>query len=88
MNLPFLIPGQRRFPEEETNREDGDTANFDPHDLEDAIRGLYRGAKSLKLAATILLLNLCSVHGVNNSSVDELFSILHGHILPEGNSLP
>jgi hypothetical protein len=70
------------------NREDGDTANFDPHDLEDAIRGLYRGAKSLKLAATILLLNLCSVHGVSNSFVDELFSILHGHILPEGNSLP
>jgi hypothetical protein len=80
--------GAEEVPEDETNREDGDTTNFDPHNLEDAIRGLYRGAKSSKLAATILLLNLFNVHGVSNCFVDELFSILHSYILPEGNSLP
>jgi hypothetical protein len=62
-------------------------ANFDLHALEDAVSGLYMGAKSSKLTATILLLNLCSVHGVNNYFVDELFSILHSHILHEDNSL-
>jgi hypothetical protein len=68
--------------------EDEGDANFDPHALEAAVRGLYTGAKSSTLAATILLLNLCTIHGVSNCFVDELFSILHGHILPEGNSLP
>jgi hypothetical protein len=84
----FPDSGIEDVPEDETNREDGDTANFDLHNLEAAIRGLYRGAKSSKLAATILLFNLYSVHGISNYFVDELFSILHGHILSEGNSLP
>jgi hypothetical protein len=75
-------------PEDENNREDGDITNFDPHALEDAVRGLYTEAKSSKLAAIILLLNLNSLHGVSNCFVDKLFSILHGHILLEGNSLP
>jgi hypothetical protein len=68
--------------------EDGGDANFDPHALEAIVQGLYSGAKSSTLAATILLLNLCIIHGVSNYFVDELFSILHGHILPENNSLP
>jgi hypothetical protein len=68
--------------------EQGGNAHFDPQALEDAMTSLYTGTKSSTLAATILLLNLCSVHGVSNCFVDELFTILHGHILPEGNCLP
>jgi hypothetical protein len=75
-------------PEDGQYAEDGESPNFDPHALEDALRGLYSRAKSSKLASTILLLNLCTVHGVSNCFADELFSILHGHILPDGNSLP
>jgi hypothetical protein len=61
--------------------------NFDPNVLEEAIRSLYKGAKSTKLAATVLLVNLCTIHGVSNCFVDELFTILHGHLLPRGNCL-
>jgi hypothetical protein len=75
-------------PENKNKGEDGDTANFDLHALDNAVYGLYMGAKSSKLATTILLLNLYSVHGVSNCFIDELFSILHGHILLEDNLLP
>jgi hypothetical protein len=61
---------------------------FDPQVLEDAIKPLYRGAKSTELAATILLMNLCTVHGVSNNFTEELFALLHGHLLPPNNSLP
>ena len=36
----------------------------------------------------ILLMNLCIIHRVNNNFLDELFTILHHHLLPEGNILP
>jgi hypothetical protein len=62
--------------------------HFDPTMLEEAIQELYKGSRSTKLAATILLMNLCIVHGVSNNFVDELFTILHCHLLPEGNRLP
>jgi hypothetical protein len=68
--------------------EEGANANFDPQALEDAVTGLYTGAKSSTLATTILLLNLCTVHGMSNCFVDELFTILQDHILLEGNFLP
>ena len=61
---------------------------FDEHDLHKAMRQLYRGARCTKLAATILLMNLYTVHGVSNNCADELFAILHEHILPEENCLP
>jgi hypothetical protein len=67
--------------------EDGNV-QFDSDGLEEAVGALYKGAKSSTLAATILLLNLCTVHGVSNCFMNELFCILHGHILPDGNSLP
>jgi hypothetical protein len=63
-------------------------STFDPQVLEDAIKPLYRGAKSTELAATILLMNLCTVHGVSNNFIEELFALLHGHLLPPDNSLP
>jgi hypothetical protein len=68
-------------------KEDGNV-QFDSDSLEEAVGGLYEDAKSSTLAATILLLNLCTVHGVSNCFVNELLCILHGHILPDGNSLP
>jgi hypothetical protein len=63
-------------------------ANFDPEPLEEALQELYVGARSTKLAAIILVMNLCTVYGISNSFVDELFAILHTHILLEQNSLP
>jgi hypothetical protein len=41
-----------------------------------------------KLAATILLMNLCTVHGVSNNFADELFTIMHCHLLSAGYTLP
>jgi hypothetical protein len=56
--------------------------DFDPTLLEEAIQELYDGSHSTKLAATILLMNLYMVHGVSNNFADELFTILHCHLLP------
>jgi hypothetical protein len=68
--------------------EDHETSDhFDPTILKEAIQELYEGLRSTKLAATILLMNLCTVHGVNNNFADEFFTILHRHLLPEGNRL-
>jgi hypothetical protein len=44
-----------------------------PHDLEDAIQELYDGAKSYVLAATILIMTICTIHGVSNKFADQLF---------------
>jgi hypothetical protein len=84
----FRDPVDEELPLDGNDGDKGGNAEFDPHALEDVVRGLYSGAKSSTLAATILLLNLCIIHGMSNYFVDELFSILHSHILPEGNSLP
>jgi hypothetical protein len=55
--------------------------------LEKTIQELYKGSRSTKLAATMLLMNLCTVQGVSNNFADELFTILHCHLLPRGNIL-
>jgi hypothetical protein len=73
----------------ETNAPDAsENDTFDPHALEEAIRPFYRGAKCTQLAATILLMNLCTVHGVTNGFADELFTILNSHLPPTENVLP
>lgn len=54
--------------------------------LEDAMKELYTSAKCTKLLATILLMNLCTIHGVSKFFVDE-FAFLHLHLLPEPNYL-
>ena len=36
--------------------------SFDLNTLKEAMKGLYKGAKCTKLAATILLMNLCTIH--------------------------
>jgi hypothetical protein len=82
-NLPDPVASS----DEEVDTE-GNGDRFDPAMLEEAIQELYAGSRSTKLAATILLMNLCTVHGVSNNFVDELFTILHRHLLPEGNYLP
>jgi hypothetical protein len=60
---------------------------FDPTMLEEAIQELYEGSRSIKLATTISFINLCIVQGMNNNLADELFTILHCHLLPKGNIL-
>ena len=61
---------------------------MDARVLEESLEGLYEGSRSSKLASTVLLMNLCTVHGVSNHCANELFSILHLHLLPENNTLP
>jgi hypothetical protein len=61
---------------------------FDAEILEEALFELYPGAHSTKLAATILIMNLCTIHGVSNTFANELFAILHAYLLPQENSLP
>ena len=61
---------------------------FDPALLEEAIQELYDGSRSMMLEAMILVINLCTIHGINNKFVDELFIILYCYLLPKGNTLP
>ena len=73
----------------ETSMEnEAEDRSFNPHALEEAIRPLYRGASCTQLVATILLMNLCTVHGVTNGFIDEMFTILNAHLLPKENALP
>jgi hypothetical protein len=65
--------------------EDG---NFDATALDESVEVLYEGARSSKLATTVLLMNLCTVHGVSNTCANELFTLLHEHVLPKHNTLP
>jgi hypothetical protein len=60
----------------------------DPRELETAIEELYHGAKSSVLAATILIMTLCTVHGVSNKFADQLFTLFREHLLPSENMLP
>ena len=65
---------------------DNDTY-FNPNNMEEAIQELFSGSKCIKLAATILLMNLCTVQKVSNNFAEELFTLLHSHILLEKNCL-
>ena len=71
----------------EADMEDGDL-NFDATVMEESLQPVYDGSRSTKLAATVLLMNLCTVHGISNQCANELFSLLHSHLLPENNTLP
>ncbi len=51
------------------------------------MKELYVGEKCTKLRATILFVNLCTMHGIINKFVDELFALLHQHLLLEPNYL-
>jgi hypothetical protein len=49
--------------------------SFDLVALEEAIKELYKGSKCTKLVATILLMNLWTMRGINKFA-DELFTLL------------
>ena len=46
-----------------TEGDDAQETTFDANALEDSMEALYKGARSSKLATTVLLMNLCTVHG-------------------------
>jgi len=73
---------------EEATTYEPENPNFDPKALEDAIKELYGGSKCTKLTAIILFMNLCIVHGINNKFANELFTLLHFHLLHVDNCLP
>ena len=68
------------------NAEEG--SNDDPRRLEEAMEELYHGARSSVLAATILIMTLCTIHGVSNKFADQLFTLFREHLLPSENLLP
>ena len=76
---------EQRHDQEQSAEE---AVNFDWTALEESMGILYDGARSSKLAATVLLMNLCTVHGMSNACANELFGILSKHVLPENNTLP
>ena len=49
---------------------------------------LFDGSPMNQLGTMLMLLNLCSVHGVSNNLTDELFSLLGQDLLPRGNTMP
>jgi hypothetical protein len=54
----------------------------------EACESLYTCAHNIKLTITMLLMNVCQVHGVSKKFVDELSALLHLHLLPRDNCLP
>jgi hypothetical protein len=67
-------------PPEEENEDD-------PRVLVEAMEELYHGTRSSVLAATILIMTLCMIHGVSNKFADQLFTLLCKHLLPSENQL-
>ena len=61
---------------------------FDAIVMDKSLQPLYNGARCSQLASTILLMNLCTIHNISNQCANELFTLLHSHILPENNTLP
>ena len=57
------------------------------HELKEAIQELYDGAKSSVLAATILIMTLCTIHGVSNKSANQVFALFCLHLFPNENRL-
>ncbi len=49
---------------------------------------LYEGSSTSMLLTTLLFLNLRTIHGISNSFMDELFSLLRKESLPKGNKMP
>ncbi len=48
----------------------------------------YEGCPNSRFASILLLLNLISTHGVSNTFVDELFTLLWVDLFPKDNNLP
>ncbi len=56
--------------------------------LQGSCQLLYPSTCPTKLAATMLLMNICTFHGVSNKFVDELMCLLHTYLLSLNNCLP
>jgi hypothetical protein len=54
--------------------------SFDLVASEDTMKELYVGARCIKLASTIVLMNLYTKHGIIHKFADELFALLHLHL--------
>ena len=67
---------------------DEEGGNDDPRVLEEAMKELYHGARSSVLVATIIIMALCTIHGVSNKFADSLFTLFWNHLLPSENLLP
>lgn len=67
---------------------DGNTNGSQNTDMDELLPPLYEGSPMNRLGTILMLLNLCSIHGVNNNCQDELFSLLKIDILPRPNTLP
>jgi len=65
-----------------------DDISMEANCLWEACQPLYPGAKSTKLASTLLLMNICTVHSILNKFMDQLLALLHEHLLPLDNILP
>jgi hypothetical protein len=88
-SMPNIFEGNALKEQKEANGTYSKHENNDEHlvGLRDACRFLYLRAPSSKLALTMLLMNVCIVHGVSNKYVNELLSLLHKYLLPLGNFL-
>jgi hypothetical protein len=61
--------------------DDGNNITSNPTTLKDVGAKFYQGSRSTELVATnILLMNLCTIHGVINKLCNGLFTLLHDNI--------
>jgi hypothetical protein len=77
MNLPNLGPNT-----------EGDYKNTMTNMWKEAQIAFYEGCPINRLVTIPLLLNVCTMHGVSNAFVDELFSLLKLDLFPKDNTMP
>jgi hypothetical protein len=65
-----------------------DDISIETNCLWETCQPLYNDARCTKLASTLLLMNVCTIHGISNMFVDELLTLLHKHLLPKDNLQP
>ena len=93
------VDGSDAYAFEVDEGDDGDSHDRGPGeemlsdvDMEDLLREshtpLYEGSPMNRLGTILMLLNLCSIHGVSNNFVDKLFSLLKQDLLSRSNTLP
>jgi hypothetical protein len=73
--------------------EDGDDLDSETVDglhrlYEQATTPLYTGSKTNVVSATVVIMNMCVVFGVNNKFTSQLLRYLSEDLLPVGNKLP
>ncbi len=56
--------------------------------FQEAHTPLYQGCSTIRLATILLLLNLITTHGVNNTFLNKIFTLLRIELFPKDNTLP